>query len=86
MCDASPGGEGTMEQPVPPVWHQPADLAAAKAAQQALAAQVVREDAHGPVRLIGGVDISSTRFDREPVLHGCLHQRVRRQRRTGYRR
>lgn len=29
----------------------------------ALAARVLRHDAHGPVRLLGGVDISSIRFD-----------------------
>lgn len=61
-----------MEQQGPPGWEQPPDLAAAKAAQQALAGRVVREDAHGPVRLIGGVDISSTRFDPERRVHAAI--------------
>ena len=50
---------------IPPDWLDPATLVEAKAAQVALAARVVRTDAHPPVRLIGGVDISSTRFDPE---------------------
>lgn len=50
---------------IPPDWLAPPDLAAAKAAQVALAGRVVREDAHPPVRLLGGVDISNSRFDPE---------------------
>lgn len=61
-----------MEQQGPPGQVPPPDLAAAKAEQQALAARVVREDAHGPVRLIGGVDISSTRFDPERRVHAAV--------------
>ena len=55
----------TMPEPLPPEWVDPPDLATASAAQIALAARVVTEDAHGPVRLLGGVDISNTRFDPE---------------------
>jgi deoxyribonuclease V len=50
---------------LPENWLHPPDLAAARVAQTALAARVVAEDAHGPVRLLGGVDISNTRFDPE---------------------
>ena len=50
---------------IPPEWLDPPDLAVAKAAQIALAARVVPRDEHPPVRLIGGVDISNTRFDPE---------------------
>lgn len=49
--------------PLPPDWLNPPDFAAAKAAQVALAARVRRHDAHGPIRLLGGVDISNARFD-----------------------
>ncbi|MBK1657327.1 deoxyribonuclease V [Paracraurococcus ruber] len=48
-----------------PDWLEPPDLAVAREAQIALAARVVREDAHPPVRLLAGVDISSQRFDPE---------------------
>ncbi len=48
---------------LPRDWLHPAGLATAKAAQSVLAARVVRQDAHGPVRLLGGVDISNNRFD-----------------------
>lgn len=50
---------------IPPEWLAPPDLATARAAQVALAARVVQRDAHPPVRLLGGVDISNTRFDPE---------------------
>lgn len=48
---------------LPPDWLHPPDLATARSAQVALAARVVRREAHGPVRRLGGVDISSIRFD-----------------------
>lgn len=50
---------------LPPEWLAPSSMAVAKQAQLALAARVVRQDALGEVRLIGGVDISSQRFDPE---------------------
>lgn len=50
---------------IPAEWLHPPDLATAKAAQSALAARVVQRDEHGPVRLLGGVDISNNRFDPE---------------------
>jgi deoxyribonuclease V len=53
-------------------WTDPPDLDAAKAAQLALAARVVRRDAHGPVSRIAGVDISSTRFDPEKLVHAAI--------------
>ena len=57
---------------MPASWTDPPDLAAAREAQRVLAARVVREDAHGPVRLIGGVDISSTRFDPGNLVHAAV--------------
>jgi deoxyribonuclease V len=48
------------------------DLARLRAEQTALATRVVREDRCGPVRLIGGVDISSTRFDPERLVHAAI--------------
>jgi deoxyribonuclease V len=50
----------------------PPDLAALRAEQQRLAATLIAGDAHGPVRLIGGVDISSTRFDPEKLVHAAV--------------
>jgi deoxyribonuclease V len=60
-----PGLAALIAPGIPPEWLDPPDLAVAKAAQFALGARVVQEDAHPPVRLIGGVDISNTRFDPE---------------------
>ena len=40
--------------------------------QLALAARVVEWDAHGPVRLVGGVDISAQRFDPEQMIHAAI--------------
>lgn len=57
---------------IPPEWLDPPDLAAARAAQVALAARVVRTDAHGPVRRIGGVDISNNRFDPEGRVYAAV--------------
>ncbi|WP_135467736.1 deoxyribonuclease V [Crenalkalicoccus roseus] len=57
---------------IPPEWLRPPDLAAARAAQAALAARVIRQDAHGPVRLLGGVDISSNRFDPEDMVYAAV--------------
>jgi deoxyribonuclease V len=51
--------------PIPAAWLHPPDAAAARRAQAALAARVVREDAFGEVRLLGGVDVSNNRFDPE---------------------
>lgn len=42
-----------------------ADLAALRDAQRDLAARAVARDALGEVRLVGGVDISASRFERE---------------------
>ncbi len=56
-----------------PDWIAPADLAAAKVAQQAMAARVIRTDAHGTVRRVGGVDVSSGgRFDPDPRIHAAI--------------
>jgi deoxyribonuclease V len=57
---------------IPPEWLEPSDLAAAKAAQVALATRVVREDACPPVRLLGGVDISNSRFDPEGLVYAAV--------------
>jgi deoxyribonuclease V len=65
-----PAGEGTGA--VRPEWLHPPDLATAKAAQVALAARVVARDEHGPVRLVGGVDISSNRFDPEDMVYAAV--------------
>lgn len=54
-----------MTAPVPAEWLHPPDAAAARRAQLALAERVVREDAFGEVRLLGGVDVSNNRFDPE---------------------
>ena len=61
-----------MPEPLPPEWIDPPDLATARAAQLALAARVVVDDAHGPVRLLGGVDISNTRFDPENLVFAAV--------------
>ena len=54
-------------------WLHPPDLAAAKAAQLALAARVRPQDSFdGPVRLIGGVDISCLRFDPTQMIHAAI--------------
>jgi deoxyribonuclease V len=58
--------------PLPPDWLHPPDLDAARAAQQAMAARVVAEDALGPVRRLGGVDISTERFDPERRVHAAI--------------
>jgi deoxyribonuclease V len=53
-------------------WTQPADIQSARAAQESLAAHVLRHDVHGPVRRIGGVDVSSTRFDPQRLVHAAI--------------
>jgi len=53
------------DAPVPAEWLHPPDAAAARRAQTALAERVVREDAFGEVKLLGGVDVSNNRFDPE---------------------
>ncbi|MDI3306933.1 MAG: deoxyribonuclease V [Acetobacteraceae bacterium] len=50
---------------LPPDWLHPPDLATARAAQVEIAARVIQQDAYGPVRFLGGVDISNSRFDPE---------------------
>lgn len=57
---------------IPPEWLDPTDFKQAKAAQLALAGRVERADRFGPVRLIAGVDISSTRFDPERWVHAAV--------------
>ena len=61
-----------MPEPLPPEWVDPPDLATARAAQVALAARVEAADRLGPVRLIGGVDISNTRFDPENLVFAAV--------------
>ena len=51
--------------PILAEWLHPPDAASARRAQTALAGRVVREDAFGEVRRIGGVDVSNNRFDPE---------------------
>jgi deoxyribonuclease V len=51
--------------PIPAEWLHPPDPAAARRAQTALAERVLREDAFGEVRFLGGVDVSNNRFDPE---------------------
>ena len=53
----------TARPAVPAEWLDPPDAAAARRVQAALAERVVREDAFGEVRLLGGVDVSNNRFD-----------------------
>lgn len=48
-----------------PDWLQPETLAAARRVQDAMAASVETADRLGPVRLLGGADVSTTRFDPE---------------------
>lgn len=48
-----------------PDWLQPENLAAARRAQEAMAASVETEDRLGPVNRLGGADVSTTRFDPE---------------------
>ncbi|HEY4254635.1 MAG TPA: endonuclease V, partial [Roseomonas sp.] len=48
-----------------PDWLHPENLAAARRAQDAMAASVETEDRLGPVRLLGGADVSTSRFDPE---------------------
>jgi deoxyribonuclease V len=58
--------------PVPAEWLRPPDAAAARRAQTALADRVVREDALGEVRLLGGVDVSNNRFDPEERVYAAV--------------
>jgi deoxyribonuclease V len=53
-------------------WCDPPDFAAARVAQAMLAQRVIRHDEHGPIRLIGGVDVSSTRFDPDRQVHAAI--------------
>jgi deoxyribonuclease V len=48
-----------------PDWLYPENLAAARRAQEAMAASVETEDRLGPIRRLGGADVSTTRFDPE---------------------
>jgi deoxyribonuclease V len=57
---------------IPPEWLRPADLTVAKQAQLALAQRVERADRFGEVRLLGGVDISTTRFDPENLVYAAV--------------
>lgn len=50
----------------------PPDFKAATLAQRELAQRVERADRLGAVRLVGGVDISSTRFDPERWVHAAV--------------
>ncbi|MDB5372458.1 MAG: Endonuclease [Belnapia sp.] len=61
-----------MPETIPPEWLDPPNLAAARVAQVALAARVEAADRIGPVRLIGGVDISNTRFDPENLIFAAV--------------
>src|SRR4051812_9873973 len=61
-----------MPEPLPPDWLHPPDLAAARAAQVALAERVVAADAHGEIRLLAGVDVSNTRFDPANLVHAGI--------------
>ncbi len=73
MSPGRPGWtHGAAAPALPPEWLDPPDIATARAAQLALAARVVRDDAIGPVRRIGGVDISSTRFDPEGRIYAAV--------------
>lgn len=57
---------------IPSDWLELPDLATARAAQVSLSARVVREDAHPPVRRLGGVDISNSRFDPEGRIYASV--------------
>jgi deoxyribonuclease V len=59
-------------EPIPAEWLRPPDTAAARRAQVALAQRVVREDAFGEVRLLGGVDVSNNRFDPEQRIFAAV--------------
>lgn len=65
-------GGGTGGAAIPEAWLRPASLAEARAAQAALAARVIRTDAHGEVRLLGGADVSSNRFDPEDMVYAAV--------------
>ena len=49
-----------------------ADLQALRRQQVEMAARVVRTDALGPVRLVAGVDVSSSRFDPARRVHAAV--------------
>ena len=62
-----------MAPAIPPHWLHPHDIAAARAAQAEMAAQVVaQDDLPVPVRRIGGADASNTRFDPTKRVHAAL--------------
>src|SRR6478735_11661010 len=67
-----PGIAALLAPDIPPDWLDPPDLATARAAQVALAERVVQRDALPPVRLLGGVDISNTRFDPEGRIYAAV--------------
>lgn len=59
--------------PPPPHWIRPRDIAEARAAQAEMAARIVAQDdlpPHPP--LIGGADVSNTRFDPARLVHAAL--------------
>jgi deoxyribonuclease V len=60
------------DRPIPAEWLSPPDAAAARLAQTALAERVVRADAFGEVRLLGGVDVSNNRFDPEQRIFAAV--------------
>lgn len=57
---------------IPPDWLEPPSLEAAKAIQHELAARVVAEDAFGPVRRLGGADISHNPRDPSARVYAAL--------------
>ncbi|MEO3474339.1 endonuclease V [Roseomonas sp. CAU 1739] len=62
-----------MDPDLPPHWLHPKDIAAARAAQAEMATQVVTQDAlPARIALIGGADVSNTRFDPTKRVHAAL--------------
>ena len=57
---------------MPPALPLPATAAEARRLQPELAARVITEDALGPVRVLGGADASSQRFDPTRAVHAAM--------------
>lgn len=57
---------------IPTHWTHPPDLRAARAAQEEMAAAVIREDAFGPVTRLGAADTSAQRFDPQRRIYAAL--------------
>ncbi|HET8728776.1 MAG TPA: deoxyribonuclease V [Alphaproteobacteria bacterium] len=57
---------------IPPEWLHPPSLKAASELQRRMAGRVLDDDAFGPVRCLGGADVSQNRWDPEKMIHAAI--------------